>query len=567
MNPAADIRGTHRALYTVSDIDTFEQWIEANQQDTIENYLEGYRMLVRACLQSFQDKLTSFPKTFHIKQNQEFRRARGEIADIDSLQANSEAANLIKYIDRLDNQIHSAHNVEYLKQSILDLKEQLLDPFEEVFANRAEYHSQSSDEEVDKYLACFWLMTCANEAARGYPKGYQYGWMDFRWDRSDFDANFDTYKTALLWAYSVLEPDKGDFDTLSGHLISSEDWKELDSQFSVVRDTLLRPFEDEMEATRDSLIELELKETPKEIEHLLSGFEDPAVGIEKRLDRFFLWQYASKANEVLMASGTSGIFVILFGLMRIRNEEDTGEPIQFRRFKHPTKPGNDYSYAIDMTGWGLESTGSLHGWAVFTHAATDYSGFGGSQLKIIENYVSDLEERGAIEVQEMVIEEEILEDYLSESSPRPVPNSSGASQDDRMYDGREVSTIIRGGEDDKTEFKEEIPEGSLDKLGTEIVALANHNGGILLLGVDDDGKIVGIDDPDSLDNRISGHLRTKCRPPLTAEIHVESAMDDKILVVDIPDVEKPVAIDYTYYIRTGRNKRRMLYDEIKNKFE
>lgn len=567
MSSGADTLGLHHALSTLSDLDSYTEWVQRNQEGPIEDYIDGYRILVRACLQSFQDRLTDFHDDFNIDTNLEFRRARAELADIDSLRANSEAANLLKYIDRIDEQIYSAHNIEYLDESLSNLKEQILVPFEAIFDEHGTFGQQPHKREIKKYLACHSLVTYANDTTRGYPVGFQFGWLENRGDSEELDENFEAYRDTLFWAYSILEPRVGDIEMLESSLLHVEDWQELDSEFRTARKALLQPFENQYGRNRQSLFELELNEKPTAIEHLLSGAPDPVVSQEKQLNRFFLWNPASRANDVLVGSEPVGIFMILFGLRKIREELDTDMPIQFRRLKHPVGPGNDYSYAIETTGWHLEGTGSLRGWVVFTHAATDYSGQGGRQHKMTETHVGELESLGVIETEEMTLDEDSLIQYLDEHSlsrPHPTSSNTGSQQ---KYDGRKLTEIIRGGEGERTEFKRELPDDSIKKLGTEIAALANHNGGVLLLGVDDHGEIYGVEEPDVLDNRISGFLRSKCKPPLAARIHIETAQDVNILVVDIPDIKEPVAIDYTYYVRSGRNKERMLYSELKSKYD
>ena len=58
----------------------------------------------------------------------------------------------------------------------------------------------------------------------------------------------------------------------------------------------------------------------------------------------------------------------------------------------------------------------------------------------------------------------------------------------------ELVERIRNGENSGVEFKRENirPE----QLAKEIVALINFKGGCVLLGVEDDGGVVGIDRPD-----------------------------------------------------------------------
>lgn len=564
MRRTQTLRGIHVALSTITDSERFYKWIQANRSGPPKEYFEGYRMLVRVCYHAFQDELHTSLDSFQIETNTEFERAAAELADIDALSANSEAANLIKNFDEIDQKLSTAHNIDYLETVLSTLREDVLDPFNSVFSEYGEYVGQEAREDVDRYLACYSLATYTNDTVRGYPEGFQHSWMSSRNSAEEFDQSFEGYKTSLCWAYSVLAPSMTNTDKLQREIATANDWAELDSTFDTAREVLLEPFERRVDNYR-GLFNLQLSSTPNQISDLLTGAPDPEVDIESRLDRLFLWDSVHQGNETLSGTGISGILVVIYGLRRMRSKKGADRPIWVRRLVHPDKPGNNYSYAIETSGWSLEGAGSLHGWIVFVRTATDYSGFGGRQYKLIEEYLTTLEEEKVIEIGELEVDEEVLEHYLDANQY----SSDKQKRDLRQpkYDKRELNRIIRRGEDQRTEFKEKLPDGSFSELGKEIVALANHEGGVLLLGVNDDGEIVGIEDPDRLDNGVSGILRTKCKPPLSAEIHIESTPKGNILIVDIPEVSKPIALDYVYYIRTGRNKEKMLYEEIKQRFK
>ncbi|MDE2762768.1 MAG: ATP-binding protein [Gemmatimonadota bacterium] len=53
---------------------------------------------------------------------------------------------------------------------------------------------------------------------------------------------------------------------------------------------------------------------------------------------------------------------------------------------------------------------------------------------------------------------------------------------------RPLADLIAPGEGQATEFE----RGKVSGLGREICAFANSEGGVILLGVDDDGTVVGI---------------------------------------------------------------------------
>jgi hypothetical protein len=77
----------------------------------------------------------------------------------------------------------------------------------------------------------------------------------------------------------------------------------------------------------------------------------------------------------------------------------------------------------------------------------------------------------------------------------------------------DLTDLIRRGESATLEFKRE-----LDKNGTKIAAVAasfsNTAGGTVLFGIDDDGKFVGVEQPDLVQQRVVSLIQGVCNPPL-----------------------------------------------------
>ena len=57
-------------------------------------------------------------------------------------------------------------------------------------------------------------------------------------------------------------------------------------------------------------------------------------------------------------------------------------------------------------------------------------------------------------------------------------------------DKTELKKIISRGEDSRLQFKEDLR--STDQLAAEMVAFSNSEGGRILVGVSDKGKVIGI---------------------------------------------------------------------------
>lgn len=76
----------------------------------------------------------------------------------------------------------------------------------------------------------------------------------------------------------------------------------------------------------------------------------------------------------------------------------------------------------------------------------------------------------------------------------------------------ELQYLVSKGESLTLEFKVKLPEP--EKLAREAIALANTAGGHLLLGVDDNGDIPGIKDPDEASETFRQAIDKFCLPPL-----------------------------------------------------
>src|SRR5213593_1643157 len=67
----------------------------------------------------------------------------------------------------------------------------------------------------------------------------------------------------------------------------------------------------------------------------------------------------------------------------------------------------------------------------------------------------------------------------------------------------ELIRILRQGEGPHVEFKQDFPK-QVDEIAKEMSAFANSGGGVLLMGVADDGMLPGIREPDKVVNRLAG---------------------------------------------------------------
>lgn len=96
--------------------------------------------------------------------------------------------------------------------------------------------------------------------------------------------------------------------------------------------------------------------------------------------------------------------------------------------------------------------------------------------------------------------------------------------------------LIAGGESQTVEFKRRFT--SPGKIAKELCAFANTQGGYLLLGVDDDRTIVGIESEKQDVELITLVCSLYVDPPLDAEIWIVTLEGKDVLVVSIPPSSK-----------------------------
>ena len=132
-----------------------------------------------------------------------------------------------------------------------------------------------------------------------------------------------------------------------------------------------------------------------------------------------------------------------------------------------------------------------------------------------------------------------------------------------MYDSlSELIEKIYLGEDATIEFKRELPHRN--SLADEIAAFANAKGGIILIGVDDDSEIVGIDRQQlGIAEKIVVEICADSIDPLVPIFTEKLQIDDKnLLKIEVPRSLFVHESPNGYFIRHGSSKRKMPTDQL-----
>src|ERR1035437_2299681 len=98
---------------------------------------------------------------------------------------------------------------------------------------------------------------------------------------------------------------------------------------------------------------------------------------------------------------------------------------------------------------------------------------------------------------------------------------------------KEVLELIEVGENLRCEFKRKF--STHEKIAREMIAFANTKGGVLLIGIDDDKVIVGVESEKSEAELIKDVASNFCVPPLEYEIEYMDVNGKEVVIVEIPE--------------------------------
>jgi len=121
-----------------------------------------------------------------------------------------------------------------------------------------------------------------------------------------------------------------------------------------------------------------------------------------------------------------------------------------------------------------------------------------------------------------------------------------------------LSNLIALGEGFTTEFK----RSGTSNLGREICAFANATGGVILIGVADNGEIAGVGNHNELKSQVQSIARS-AEPPIAVDVeHI-----GEVLCVTVPEqYSKPYSFGGKFFIREGATSQQMARNEIREFF-
>ena len=123
-------------------------------------------------------------------------------------------------------------------------------------------------------------------------------------------------------------------------------------------------------------------------------------------------------------------------------------------------------------------------------------------------------------------------------------------------------TLVRGGEDTFLELKVKL--SNPERIAQGIVALANTGGGLIVFGVNDNLRVEGLDDPESVRDELVRICREDVSPPLFPFIDIISFDSGlRVVALDIEGKRRPYrTTDGRVFLRVGAEKREATREEL-----
>jgi ATP-dependent DNA helicase RecG len=131
-----------------------------------------------------------------------------------------------------------------------------------------------------------------------------------------------------------------------------------------------------------------------------------------------------------------------------------------------------------------------------------------------------------------------------------------------------LKKLIQQGENKRVEFKEQLPKN--ESIVKTIIAFSNTSGGKLIIGVNDNREIVGIDDEHifELQDKITSLIFDSCYPNILPEIYTLNLDGKLLLVIEVfrgnllPYYLKKEGKNNGTYIRVGATNRKAVFENI-----
>lgn len=123
-----------------------------------------------------------------------------------------------------------------------------------------------------------------------------------------------------------------------------------------------------------------------------------------------------------------------------------------------------------------------------------------------------------------------------------------------------IEKLLKERESETLEFK--AGRCPLDVLGKTVCGMLNQQGGLLLWGVDNDGKAAGVTQAASRATELNKFLMRRLTPRPLLSVTVHPIRDREIIAIEVPvGSEKPYSLSREIWVRVGMSTMRASHDQ------
>ena len=122
-----------------------------------------------------------------------------------------------------------------------------------------------------------------------------------------------------------------------------------------------------------------------------------------------------------------------------------------------------------------------------------------------------------------------------------------------------IEKLIKEGENEAVEFKKDFDKESIETVS----AFANKNGGSIFIGVNDKGRIVGVDIGKETLRKWENEISQNTEPIVIPEIELAIINNKKIIIINIKESPiKPISFKEICYLRVKNSNRKLTPKEV-----
>jgi predicted HTH transcriptional regulator len=98
---------------------------------------------------------------------------------------------------------------------------------------------------------------------------------------------------------------------------------------------------------------------------------------------------------------------------------------------------------------------------------------------------------------------------------------------------KQLIKLIEDGENLNIEFKQRFSD--YEKIAKEIIAFANTNGGVIIFGINDNGKVYGVESEKEVAELVETTIQDYCEPKIEIKISYIEIEHKEVVIIEIPE--------------------------------